>query len=118
MRVITSFDPACRGKPTEGMPRRVRALLPEQRIDFPRRPPFPVYYGKESFFNKRGTGEFCGHTVHHVMLPGKKHRMVTPSKLIMVPFALKVPPIGHTIARPARLGSLITASSGTSIHVP
>ena len=41
-------------------------------------------------------------------LPGRKHRTEgLPSRYI-----------GQTIARPTRFGSLITASSGTSIHSP
>jgi hypothetical protein len=43
-----------------------------------------------------------------VMLPGKKQRIEVPD----VPFT------GHTIVRPARLGSVMTASSGTMIHSP
>src|ERR1700733_2463644 len=42
----------------------------------------------------------------YVMLPGMKQRMEVP----------RVPLIGQTIVLPARFGSLITASSGTSIH--
>jgi hypothetical protein len=43
-----------------------------------------------------------------VMLPGKKQRIEVPN----VPFT------GHTIVRPARFGSVMTASSGTIIHSP
>jgi hypothetical protein len=42
----------------------------------------------------------------HVMLPGMKQRIVVPSD----------PVTGQTIVLPARFGSVITASSGTSIH--
>jgi hypothetical protein len=42
----------------------------------------------------------------HVMLPGMKQRMEVP----------RVPLTGQTIVLPARFGSVITASSGTSIH--
>ena len=42
----------------------------------------------------------------HVMLPGMKHRMLVS----------RYPVIGHTMVRPMRFGSLMTASSGTSIH--
>jgi hypothetical protein len=42
----------------------------------------------------------------HVMLPGMKQRMEVPSD----------PVIGQTIVLPARFGSVITASSGTSNH--
>src|ERR1700730_15348084 len=42
----------------------------------------------------------------HVMLFGMKQRMEVP----------RVPLIGQTIVLPARFGSVITASSGTSIH--
>jgi hypothetical protein len=41
-------------------------------------------------------------------VPGRKHRMEIPSELFT----------GHTIVRPARLGSVMTASSGTTIHWP
>lgn len=43
-----------------------------------------------------------------VMLPGKKQRMEVPSD----PFT------GQTMVRPARFGSVMTASSGTIIHSP
>ena len=42
----------------------------------------------------------------HVILPGMKQRMEIPRDPLM----------GQTIALPARFGSVITASSGTSIH--
>ncbi len=42
----------------------------------------------------------------YVMLPGMKQRIEVPSE----------PLIGQTIVRPVRFGSVITASSGTSIH--
>jgi hypothetical protein len=42
----------------------------------------------------------------HVMLPGMKQRIEVP----------RVPLTGQTIVLPARFGSVITASSGTSIH--
>src|ERR1700733_9285738 len=42
----------------------------------------------------------------HVILPGMKHRMEVPRDPLM----------GQTIVLPARFGSVITASSGTSIH--
>ena len=47
-------------------------------------------------------------TSFQVMLPGRKQRIEIPT----------VPHIGHTMVRPARFGSVITASSGTSIHWP
>ena len=47
-----------------------------------------------------------GRTRDYVMLPGMKQRIEVPSE----PF------IGQTIVRPDLFGSLITASSGTSIH--
>jgi len=50
-------------------------------------------------------------TIRHwryVMLPGMKQRIEVPSGLF----------IGQTIVLPARFGSVITASSGTSIHWP
>ncbi len=40
------------------------------------------------------------------MLPGMKHLIETSAPIRK----------GHTIVRPARLGSVITASSGTLIH--
>jgi len=43
-----------------------------------------------------------------LMVPGRKHWIDLPIG----------PSIGQTIVRPARLGSLMTASSGTSIHSP
>ena len=43
---------------------------------------------------------------HHVILPGRKQRIEIPRE----------PLIGQTIVLPTRFGSLITASSGTSIH--
>ena len=43
-----------------------------------------------------------------VMLPGRKQRIEMPSG----------PLIGHTMVRPARFGSVMTASSGTIIHSP
>jgi hypothetical protein len=42
----------------------------------------------------------------HVILPGMKQRMEVPRDPLM----------GQTIVLPARFGSVITASSGTSIH--
>jgi hypothetical protein len=42
------------------------------------------------------------------MLPGMKQRIEVPSGVF----------IGQTIVLPARFGSVITASSGTSIHWP
>jgi hypothetical protein len=42
------------------------------------------------------------------MLPGMKQRIDIPA----------VPLIGQTIVRPTRFGSVMTASSGTSIHWP
>jgi hypothetical protein len=42
----------------------------------------------------------------HVILPGMKQRTEIPTGPFM----------GQTIALPARFGSVITASSGTSIH--
>jgi hypothetical protein len=47
-----------------------------------------------------------GRTRDYVMLPGMKQRIEVPSE----PF------IGQTIVRPDLFGSVITASSGTSIH--
>jgi hypothetical protein len=43
---------------------------------------------------------------HHVILPGMKQRIAIP----------RDPLNGQTIVLPARFGSVITASSGTSIH--
>ena len=43
-----------------------------------------------------------------IMLPGMKQRIEIPNAVLT----------GHTMVRPARLGSVITASSGTSIHCP
>jgi hypothetical protein len=43
-----------------------------------------------------------------VMLPGRKQRIDVPSD----------PLTGQTIVRPARFGSVMTASSGTVIHSP
>jgi hypothetical protein len=45
---------------------------------------------------------------HQVMLPGRKQRIDVPSE----------PLIGQTMVLPARLGSVMTASSGTTIHSP
>ena len=42
----------------------------------------------------------------HVMLPGRKQRIEIP----------RDPLIGQTMVLPTRFGSVITASSGTSIH--
>jgi hypothetical protein len=50
-------------------------------------------------------GGVCRHH-RYIMLPGMKQRMEVPSGLF----------IGQTIVLPARFGSVITASSGTSIH--
>lgn len=44
----------------------------------------------------------------YVMLPGMKQRIKIPPS----------PRIGQTIVRPTRLGEVITASSGTSSHLP
>ena len=44
----------------------------------------------------------------YVMLPGRKQRIEIPSASLT----------GHTIVRPARFGTVMTASSGTSIHWP
>src|SRR5262249_41379195 len=43
-----------------------------------------------------------------IMLPGMKQRIATPKTVLT----------GHTMVRPARLGSVMTASSGTSTHCP
>ena len=51
-------------------------------------------------------------TGHHVMLPGMKQRM----PIVTLPSFRRG--IGHTIVRPSRLGSLMTAPFGTSYQLP
>jgi hypothetical protein len=44
----------------------------------------------------------------YVMLPGRKQRIEIPAESLT----------GQTMVRPARFGTVMTASSGTSIHWP
>jgi hypothetical protein len=53
-----------------------------------------------------GRDRFLASVQAQLKVPGRKHRIEIPSELLT----------GHTIVRPARLGSVMTASSGTTIH--
>ena len=71
-----------------------------QTIASPRLGEHPMFMGTQA-------GK-CISSSRQLRLPGRKHRIEIPSELLT----------GHTMVRPARLGSVMTASSGTTIHSP